>query len=258
MPLTLRTRPGGHRALRLCEQFGRSRGAQPLAHGGPERGGVGGGAVELVTDPARAIGQPDEHGQPQSGASRHAVGADRGVTGGVQCANDGALGREAGESVAVCELRGSPCDRVIGGARLQHQAALARRGHDPSGVERRPLAAAAEPVESRLCQHDRVEVTVGEAPKTCVDVAPQVTHFEVRSLSEQRGAAAQAAGADHRPLGELVERSGAAERVALVGALRDAHDREPVRQLRRHVLRGVNGEVDRARQQGVLDLLDEA
>jgi hypothetical protein len=73
------------------------------------------------------------------------------------------------------------------------------------------------------------------------------------------GLATQAGGAEHGALRQVLQALGlvAEEGVAGVFALRDGGDAEAVGQHRRHVLQGMDGAVDAALQQGLLDLLGE-
>ena len=71
--------------------------------------------------------------------------------------------------------------------------------------------------------------------------------------------APQRRGGHHRALRQFAEARGAAadEGVAHILARQEARHREAGRQLGRHVLHGMHGDVDLARQQRLLDLLGE-
>ena len=184
--------------------------------------------------------------------------ADRRIARGAEQTHDGAFLGQAGLGREVGEAEDQLVGRQLGIAQFDREATLAGGRHEHPGVEGPPFVPATEPVEAGLRKHQRVEVAVGEAPETCVDVAADVTHVEVRSQSEQRGAAAKARRSHHRALPKVVEGVGAAEGVASVGALQDPRSQETLGKVRRDVLGGVQGHVDLAREEGLLDLLDEA
>jgi hypothetical protein len=203
-----------------------------------------------------AVGQADEGGQAKDVAVGRRVGSDRRVAGRVERGDQRPLRRQRDQGGPVGEI-GRGLDRsAVVRAGLQGEAALARSWHELG--ERHPLVAPAEALQAGPGEHDRVEVPVGQPAQTGVDVATQLAHVQVRSQREQLRPPPHASGAHHGALAERSQRLRPAQRVARVGALGDAHDREPGRQHARHVLGRVDGEVDVIGEERLLDLLHEA
>jgi hypothetical protein len=99
-----------------------------------------------------------------------------------------------------------------------------------------------------------------------VDIAAPVDDAQVGSQRQQLRLAPQRRGADHRALLQIGDRArsrsgtrtgGRDEHVARVLALGHAVDRQPVGEPRLHVLERVDGDVDLAVAQRLLDLLGE-
>src|SRR5215207_11472430 len=97
--------------------------------------------------------------------------ADRRVARGAELTHDGAFLRQAGLSREVGETEDYLVGRHIGIAQLHREATLAGSRDEYRGVEGPPFVPAPQPVEAGLREHQRVEVAVGKAPETCIDVA---------------------------------------------------------------------------------------
>ena len=204
MPLTRANATGAQRSPRAARRRRLRSSRSPTAR--PERGGLAAGALELVADPAasrRAARRRRAAGAPSS--VEHGVRADRACGSWRRGAlHERALGREAGERVAIGQ-----CSGRRGHVARRRRAPPARGSPGPGAGT---IASAsigvpspARPSRSRpgLREHDRVEVALREPPQPRVDVAAQLAHVEVRSQREQRGAAAQARRAHHRALGQV-------------------------------------------------------
>ena len=111
-----------------------------------------------------------------------------------------------------------------------------------------------EPVEPAGGEHDRVEPALPTLAEARVDVAPHRLDRERRLEREQLGAPPDRGGPDPHPGADPV---GSAQRVTRILARRVRADDEAVGVGRRHVLRGVDGDVDPAVEQRLLELLDE-
>ena len=261
MPLTRRTLSGGHSAPPPRAARRRRRASRRSRHRAPERGGLRGRHPR-----ARRGSSCEPSGSPTKAVSRspvvrgHGVRADRRVAGGVERAHERALGRQARERVAVGERAAAlGRRRSSAGARLEREAALPGRGHHVLGVER-ACPRRSRPSRSRpACASTIASKSPSASRRRRVSTLPRSSRTSRSGRSASSAARRRRlAVPDDRALGQLVERAGAAERVARVGALGHAHDREPVGQLGGHVLGRVHGEVDLAGQQRLLDLLHEA
>ena len=145
-------------------------------------------------------------------------------------------------------------------AALQADSPLPHRRQHPRRVEDFGDAVGeAEARQPRLRQHDRVEALLVELPQPRLDVAAEVDELQVRSAVEHLRPAAEAAGADRRPVGKLIEPAVlvANEGVAGRAAGRDGGEFEPRLGDGRQVLETVHGDVGPAVEQGVLDRLGE-
>ena len=108
-------------------------------------------------------------------------------------------------------------------------------------------------------QDDGVIFTGIQLGEAGVDVAPQVADHEIRARSAQLALTAQAGGADHGPLRQLVylvEMVGN-KGIARVFALTDGVQAESVGELHRYVFHGVDSDVGTPFQHGSLQFLDE-
>jgi len=90
-------------------------------------------------------------------------------------------------------------------------------------------------------------------------VAPQAHDPQIRPAGEELGHPPQRGTADDRRLRQIVEapHRRADQRVPDIRARQQGADHEPVRQPGRHVLHGMDGDVDPTVQQRLLDLLRE-
>lgn len=147
-----------------------------------------------------------------------------------------------------------------GGAGLQRQGALTRRGQEV--VQRQFLAdvvAHAQPRHARYGQQDGVELAIGGAPQPGVDISAQHLDLKVGSQGQGLSLTAQTGGAQtcaQRQVGETGEVA-ADEGVAGVLALGNGGDAQALGLFGGHILHRVDGDVDPAGQQGLLDLLGE-
>ena len=134
---------------------------------------------------------------------------------------------------------------------------------------RRDAIAEAEPAQAGAGEHQRVELAGVELAQTRVDIAANRRERRARERAARAApmrrtlpvpidrAAVEPRG-DIRHSGDLwrgIDRE--ARRVARIFARQARGDRQAVRQIDRHVLRAVHGEVDVAAQQRVFDLLHE-
>ncbi len=135
-----------------------------------------------------------------------------------------------------------------------------RRQHH---LRRQPLAdpmAETEPNQAGRREQDGGPVRVRfEFGQPGVHVAPDVLSLKVGPGVQQLGPAPEAAGGDHGAPRHLApsERSAAHERVAGVLPLSDRRDGDPLRQLGRQVLQGVDRDVDPPVEHRVVDLAGE-
>ncbi len=205
-----------------------------------------------------AVGQPGEGVEAQGSVPQAGVRAHRGPAGRAQTGHQARSavsstseswsvrrGRQlggAGVVAAGLEQPGSPAPGpgVISrsGIAAPSVASQPRRGRPPPARARRSRPRPAGAAGCRRCRARRGPPGPAGAPAAAPGAAGS------------RCPPARPAGAprSRRP----------AERVARVGALGHADDGQAVRQLAGHVLGRVHGEVDRPREQRLLDLLHEA
>ena len=191
-PRAARRRPPQH-ALRDVRPRAAGSAADPLS------------SSRIQRDPS---GRPAKAVEAQFVAIRCRVGADRGVARGAERLDESALGGEAGERVAVGDARRPPPRPPIGRrgppARGSPGPAAGTKTPASSGA---PSLAAAEPVQAGLREHDCFEIALGQAAKSRVDVAAQVTYIEVRPQGDRAARRRRLGGADHRALGEASSES---------------------------------------------------
>ena len=163
-----------------------------------------------------------------------------------------ALGGDAGRGLGIAHAGEPPGgDRPRAG--LQGERALPRRGHEL--LDHAPgLSAAAQALQARGGQDERLDLAGGELAQPRVDVAAQLADLEVVTDGAHLGGAAQAARAHPAPRGQLGERAHAADDVAGLGALGDGRQLQALGQLGGDVLGRVHGHVDAAVQQRPLEL----
>ena len=146
-------------------------------------------------------------------------------------------------------------DHLLAFADLERERPLAGLGEHFRRLETvADLGFQPEAVEPAGGEDDRVEAPLGALAETRVDVPAQRLYGERRLEREQLRAAACGRGADAHARRQTVA---ADERVAGILARRIRADDEPGGVGRRHVLRRVDGNVDPAVQQGLLELLHE-
>ena len=112
----------------------------------------------------------------------------------------------------------------------------------------------AEPVEPARCEDHRVEPALAALAEPGVDVPAERLDGEPRLEREELSPPARRCRPDPHAGTELAR---AAQRVTRILARRVGADGQPVRVSRRHVLRRMDGDVDSALEQRLLELLDE-
>ena len=117
----------------------------------------------------------------------------------------------------------------------------------------------AEPLQPGTREDGRDELAAVELGEARPDIAAQRHDGEVGPRVEKLRLAPHRGGADDGALRQIGDAARALrdQRVARVLARQAARDREAGRQQRRHVLQRMDGEVDRAGEQRLLDLLGE-
>ena len=105
-------------------------------------------------------------------------------------------------------------------------------------------------------EQDRVVAAFVEFSQPGIDVAPDVFHLDVRAQVAHLSGAPQRTGSDGCAFRKF-RQGHAYKSVSRVGALRDYIDGQTRVELRRQVLQTVHRQVDRASDQGFLDLLGE-
>ena len=114
-------------------------------------------------------------------------------------------------------------------------------------------------VETRPGEHESVGLTLAHLADASVDVAPDLHGLQVRAPMQELGAAPEAGGSDYGILGEairVIARVGD-ESISRIVALGDRREDYTLRDLRRHILRGVYGQVDIAGQERFVELACE-
>ena len=180
------------------------------------------------------------------------VGGHRGQAAGADPEDAGALGLDAPARLGVVQRRD---ELLLSGPHLQRDRALPRLGNELLRLE--PAAdhlGEPEPVEAGRREHDRVEAALAHLAEARVDVAPQRLDRDLGLEREQLARRRDGGRADPHPGPELV---GAAERVPRVVPRQVGADGQPFGVRRGHVLRRVDGRVDAAGEQRLLDLLHE-
>ena len=248
MPLTKRTLPRS--ALDASNSAAPAR-QQALAHGGAERGGLRGHALELVADPAGAVGQPDEGAS--AGAPSFVVTACAPI--GVwqlassACTSARSAVRHVSASRSVSDVGG--LGHVLVGRRAPRARgspgrARARTARHRSGVPSSPRPSRSRPAPD-------ASTIASKSPSA--SRLRRVSTLPRRSRTSRSGRRASSAARRRRlavptTAPSASSSSDSAPQSASRASARSghAHDREPVGQLRRHVLRRVHGEVDRRRR----------
>ncbi len=211
-----------------------------------------------------AVGASDEGAQAQARTVGRlgaiGEGGERGLAVPFERHHDPALGGDAERGLDVDERSQESGDALVVRARLDPERPLSDRGERHLGGEhvgRSPFEP--EPHQAGARQDDGVALPGVDLAQPRVDVSAHGDDGEIRPLRPERDRPAKAAGADRRAAGERGELAVARsdEHVARILAARNADQREAVGQLAGHVLDGVHRDVRLAREQLLLDLLDE-
>src|SRR4051794_25825254 len=178
MPLTRGTLSGGHEPPALRRELLGAGRARPLGHAAADRAGrFVERHLEPIANPPRSVGQPDEGGQCHRAVlATRRVHADGRVASGLQLTDHVAFLRQARVGGDITEAGEHGGDLVVCRARLARRPSLAGGGNERGPVEGPPFPAAPRGAETRLREHERVEVPVGEPPQPGVDVAAHVAH----------------------------------------------------------------------------------
>src|SRR6266516_2111483 len=184
----------------------------------------------------------------------HAVvkGGDRRETDAPDNGDTGSLGFYASPGLGVV---GRPDEVLLAGAHLKRERTLSRLRDHLFRIEAVPdLACEVQAVEPAGSEDDRVEPAFAAFSQPRVDVAAQGLDRKCRLERKELRSPPDRSGADSHLRPQL---RGAAERVTRVLALEVCPDREAFRIGGRHILGGVNGDVDASVEQRLLELLDE-
>ena len=197
--------------------------------------------------------------QVPSSAATSAVKDDAVVMGRDRCE---AAAADDGDAPSL-RLHSPPRLRIVGDrdelflaeADLHRERALSGLGkHHVRLDAHADLTGEAEPIEPAGGEHDGVEATLDPLAEARVDVPTKRLDGEARLEREKLGPPSDGRGAD--PHARL-DRSRPAERVTRVLARRVSADDQAGHVGRRHVLRGVDGDVDPALEERLLELLHE-
>ena len=202
----------------------------------------------------------DEAGESQRPAVERRVRGDRRAAARAEARRECTLGVEREARFGMLERSHQLEDVRAFRAALDADDTLADgRQHFLRRDARADARLESEPLEARGREHGRVAIAPVELAEARVDVAAHDDDLEVRPPVTQLALASRARGADARTAWQGRERGvpGRHEGVARVAALQRGRDRESGRQLARHVLHRVDGEVRDAFLHRVLELLDE-
>ena len=169
------------------------------------------------------------------------------------------FGRHAGRGRRVIDV-GELCAglRIVRAA-FDADRALADGGQHLVFRYRRADMGDAQPLQSGQGQDGRLDDSGRALGEPCIDVAAQVDDLQVGPAMQELGATAQRRGADDGALPEVGDAFDVArdQDVAGILARQEGGDDKPRRLGRRHVLHAVDRGIDPAREQCLLDLLDE-
>jgi hypothetical protein len=226
----------------------------------PEQLGVARRARDRVAVGFASVRRAYEADHLQLQALEIGVRRDRRVTASVQRPCERALGDESrvrARIVQRCEsrLRG----RVVVPALDADHALADRRHRDVDAEHLRDVPLETEPLEPCAREQDRIEAPLLQATQPRVDVTAQQLQFEVRTRGSQlclpaRTRRAEARGVRQLPEAAVPQRH---ERIERIRARQRSGDFEPRRQLARHVLHRMHGEIGAAFLERDFEFLDE-
>ncbi len=181
--------------------------------------------------------------------------ADRRLAARAERAGKRAFGVQLALGGAVAQRRERCRDALVTDARLDGERALADRGDE---LGQRGPGSAAEALESRAREHDRLELALLELAQPRVDIAAERHDRDVGAQREQLRAAPQAARADTRAAREAGQRARSAQAVERISSSGASGQLETLGEDSGHVLRGVHCQIDLAHQQRIVDPVDPA
>ena len=116
------------------------------------------------------------------------------------------------------------------------------------GKQRRRAIGETQPLQARDREEGRVDLSVLDFLQTSLDIAAKQRRHKVGSPALHLRGAAQRGGSDDGACGKRIERETAARYpgVARILSRQIAGDDDFARQMRRQILRGMHGEIDRA------------
>ena len=249
-------RRAGHAPPRMARRFsGRRRRAAARRRASPSARGlrqVGHDVGRPARAPARRAGpgRPRRRRSCRYSPSKRGVGGQRHRAAAAHGAAHRALGRDGQPGGLVRQRR----QRLAAGRRGPRAPRCpARPGPRPAASASgsnswRMRCVQAQPLEAGGRQHDGVVLAFVELAQARVEVAAQRLDAQVGPQRAQQHHAAQAGGADHRALRQVVQAGVARARPGHRAGLR-APSRRPARSLRqvhRHVLERMHGEVGAA------------
>ena len=213
----------------------------------------------LAPEPVDAVGGQGLDRQDKVIVLEEGVSADRRAATALQGGHGAPLGRDGQGRRSVTQGRqpGKVAIRLPG---LDGQGALARSRWGVPGIdEAAGQVRKAQPVQARGRQQDSVGLAGPELLQPGIDIAAQHAHVEVGPQVQALGLAAERGRAQAGALGQVFQTFGdqADEGVPRVLSLGDSRQDQALGRGDGHVLERVDGAVNLAVEQGLLDLLGE-
>ena len=198
--------------------------------------------------------------EPHPLALDHGEPGKRCPAGSIECCQKAALGGHRDCGRAIVERGEETADGLVPGPGFEPDGALRqRRQHLLDRHDRRRGGAEAEPVEAGHRQECGSGHALPELAQPRLDIAAEGHDFEIGPEMQRLRRPPDRRGAEPRPPGQRQQRRRDRRDEGVAGILAGQHRRhhQAGRQLGRHVLHRMDGNVDLTGKQRLLDLLGE-
>lgn len=222
--------------------------------------GFGGRAAAFAAHHLAAVRRADQGAQPQAVAIQFGIAADRHLAAAFQAGVHRPLGAHAGFGGRMVQRRQQRAGDAVVETAFNADRTLADRRQALFGAQRAADALLQpQALQAGHRQNNCVVVAVVQLGQASADVAAQVAHDQIRAAFAQLALAAQAGGADHAALRQLIERGETIgnKSVARIFAFANGGQTEPGREIDRHVFHRVHGDVGAAFQQRQLEFFNK-
>ncbi len=236
-------------------------GQKSLSRRDPEAGSLPGRSPLVLLKEGDAFDVEDAGNKfDLSGGDGPGMGGDGKLASPVEGGEKAPFGKNAGRRFGIRDPGKKAGDPVVPPSAFKAERSLSDGREGELGGKKLPdPVGEAQPDKAGCGKDDGVDLPLVEFFEPGTDISPEGLESEVRSLVSELGHAPKRGGADSGAGGQGGKggESGGDQSIPRILPSEDGADDKAVGKKGRHILHAVDGEIDRSRDERLLDLLDE-